>query len=194
MTRLDILKLFDNTTRSQISWNIIVYKELSAGQLAKMLNKNISTITRNLEVMENAKLVQVSKTKSKKNLQVKYWKVNPIIFKDPISIDLKNIDKLPPQEKEEVINQLNNYIIFSQGIIHNILTRNLEEHEEETNLSMLLLDKKAGQLLNQKLQEFLQTFLKDNEPKTIDLKNLNLDTFIFFLISSRVKNSVPPKD
>jgi len=193
MSRLNIFKLFDNTTRSQISWNLIVYKELSAGQLAKMLNKNISTITRNLEVMENAKLVQVSKTKLKKNLQVKYWKVKPIIFKEPILINLKNNDTLPPQEKEEVVNQLNNFILFSQGIIHNILTRNLEEHEDETNLSMFLLDKKTGQLLNQKLQEFFQKFLEENQPRTINLKNLDLDTFIFFLISSRVKNTVPPK-
>ncbi len=189
-----MLKLFDNMTRSRISWNLIVYRELSAGKLAKMLKKNVSTITRNLEIMKDANLIQLSKVKSKNNLQVKFWRINPEIFREPSIVDIKTIENLPLQKKQEITTQLNNFILLSQSIIQNILTPNLEEHKDNINLVMFLLDKKTGKLFNQKVEEFIQDFLKQNKQKTINLDNLGLDNYIYFLISSQIRNSVPPKE
>ncbi len=190
----NMLKLFDNMTRSRISWNLIVYRELSAGKLAKMLKKNVSTITRNLEIMKDANLIQLSKVKSKNNLQVKFWRINPEIFREPSIVDIKTIENLPLQKKQEITTQLNNFILLSQSIIQNILTPNLEEHKDNINLVMFLLDKKTGKLFNQKVEEFIQDFLKQNKQKTINLDNLGLDNYIYFLISSQIRNSVPPKE
>ena len=189
-----MLKLFNNSTRSRISWNLIVYKELSAGQLAKMLGKNVSTITRNIEIMSEANLIQLSRIKSKNNLQVKFWKINPQIFKEPSIIDIESIEDIPVKKKKELIFQLNNFLLLSQSIIQNILSPNLKEREDNINLVMLLLDKKTGKILNEKIQVFIQDFLKQNKSKAINLENVGIDNHIFFFISSQIRNSVPVKE
>lgn len=188
-----MLKLFDNRTRSKIVWNLIVYKELSAGQLAKMTKKNISTITRNLEVMHEANLIQISRTKSKKNLRIKFWRINSDIFKEAPLLNIEDINNLPPTKKKEVMNQLKNFILLSQSIINNILSQNLED-PEKFKFFMLLLDKKTGKLFEQQIQEFIQNFSNQNKTKTINIENLGLDTYVFFMIKSQIRNSVPPEE
>jgi DNA-binding transcriptional ArsR family regulator len=193
LKEVDMLKLFDNRTRSKIVWNLIVYKELSAGQLAKMIKKNISTITRNLEVMREANLIHISRTKSKKNLRIKFWGINSDIFKEAALLNIEDINNLPPKKKKEVMNQLKNFILLSQSIIHNILSQNLED-PKNFNFFMLLLDKKTGKLFEQQIQEFIQNFSNQNKTKTINIDNLGLDTYVFFQIKSQIRNSVPPKE
>ena len=73
---------------------LVFYSELTAGQLAKIAKKNISTITRNLEKLAEANLVFVSKTESKGNLQIKYWALNPEVISLDTLITNKTIDQL----------------------------------------------------------------------------------------------------
>ena len=188
MTNNKVLKLFDNMTRAQISWNLMIYKELSATYLTKLIEKNISTITRNLEAMQEADLVYISRTEIKKNFLEKYWKLNTNIFPGEIMLHEESIGLLHKADQERVLEQLENLMILAQGIIWSILDQKIRNRGNQTNLMMLLLDKELANVLKEKLEKFIKTFLEENGSRvSTDLKEIKEDSDIFFFISSHIK-------
>jgi predicted transcriptional regulator len=74
--RESLQSLFQTETKALIAWNLIIYKELAVKQLAKLVNKDASTITRNLRNMQDSNLVQISKTETNRNFNINFWKLN----------------------------------------------------------------------------------------------------------------------
>ena len=176
------LKLFENSTKSQISWNLIVRRELSGVQLSRLLQRNISTITRNLKTMEEDDLVFVSRTEMVKNFQVKYWKLNPEILKETqLLTERDSISK----------DQINNILKFSLGIIKTILESAMEKENPPLELIMMLLDKKNAAKFEVQLTKFLKQYITKHSSTLIsNIEDINEDNVFFFFISSPIKNSI----
>ncbi len=188
MEKLKLLKLFDNPTRSQISLNLIVYKELSASQLSKKIDKNISTITRNLEEMKEVDLIRISRTEMKNNFQIKFWKLNPSILEVNLSLSEEFAISLSDKKRKELLKQVDNLMILTQGIIKSILEQGIRNRRVKTNLHMLFLDKKAAKLLDEEFGQFIQSFLERNQSRiSSDLESIGEENFLFFSISSQLK-------
>ncbi len=180
--KLALLKLFENSTKSQISWNLIVHKELSGIQLSKLLQKNISTITRNLKMMKEENLVLNERTEMIKNFQVKYWKLNPSILNENLVLSLEN------QASQE---QLNNILTLSQGIIKTILESAMKKRNPSIELLMLQLDKKTAEIFDEQLMQFVTNFMSKYQSGVIsNLEDITSENNLFFFISSQIKNSV----
>jgi len=175
-------KLFDNSTKAQISWNLIIHKELSGVQLTRILQKNISTITRNLKLMEEENLVFLSRTEMKKNFQEKYWKLNPEILKEQLI--QQNNHKLSPVQLENTIN-------LTQGIIGSLLENAKNKPNSQIELLMLLLNKETAKLLDDQLSQLLIKFMEEHQSEMIsNLEQINTNNTLFFFITSSVKNII----
>ncbi|MFX0182283.1 MAG: hypothetical protein ACFE95_04290 [Candidatus Hodarchaeota archaeon] len=197
------LRLFDSPVVGLISWYLLVYKELTAGQIAKLTKKNVSTITRNLGKMKEAELVHITRTKSVKNLQVKYWELNPQIMGGDVIISRDYMEKLPPDQQRLVLSQVQNIIVILRGIIKAILDYNISKIQEPEKtkdgfLQMLLLDEETGKSYEEKLKEFHKEFLEENKPEKgsiwANFDDINLDNYIIINLTARVQDVVPSID
>lgn len=179
---LILSKLFKNLTKSQISWNLIVRKELSGVQLSRLLHKNISTITRNLNTMKMDNLVFVSRTEMVKNFQVKYWKLNPELLKET---------QLLSEGDSTSKDQLDNILKLSLGIIKTLVESAMEKENPPLELIVMLLDKKDAAKFEKKFMKFIKLFITEHQSTIIsNLEELNEDNVFFFFISSQIKNSI----
>jgi DNA-binding MarR family transcriptional regulator len=198
-----ILRLFDSPATGLISWFLLVYKELTASQIANFSSKNLSTITRTLKKMEKADLIHVSRKEQVKNLSVKYWRLNPSIKLENAPIHGEELRQLPFQEQQQVLNQVQNILLTFREITRSIfdleITRITDEIkrkkkiEEEGCFILLLLDKDDGSSFNQELKELTHKFTCEKTPQSNET-NIDLDNYLFILISSRVKDLLPPLD
>jgi DNA-binding transcriptional ArsR family regulator len=68
----DVAKLFADENRREILHNLR-HREMTAFQLAKMLEKNVSSISYHLNALEEAGLVEQSRTQVKGNLIEKFY-------------------------------------------------------------------------------------------------------------------------
>ena len=69
----EVAKLFADKTRVEILHNLR-YREMTACQLAKMLGKNVSSISHHLSVLEKAGLIKQTRTLVKGNLIERYYR------------------------------------------------------------------------------------------------------------------------
>lgn len=68
-----VAKLFADETRREILHNLR-RREMTACQLARLLNKNISSISHHLSALEKAGLIEQTRTVVKRNLVEKYYR------------------------------------------------------------------------------------------------------------------------
>ena len=68
-----VAKLFADKTRREILHNLR-HREMSACQLARMLDKNVSSISHHLSVLEKAGLIEQTRTLVKRNLVERYYR------------------------------------------------------------------------------------------------------------------------
>ncbi|MCS7119916.1 MAG: winged helix-turn-helix domain-containing protein [Nitrososphaerota archaeon] len=69
----EVAKLFADKVRTEILHNLR-HKEMTACQLAKLLDKNVSSISHHLSVLEKAGLIEQTRTSMKGNLVEKYYR------------------------------------------------------------------------------------------------------------------------
>jgi len=198
---IKLLGLFDNPTVSQITISLIAYKELSASQLSKLTKKNISTISRQLTRMENENYIYLSKTELINNLQIKYWKLNSDIFQDDPKIDTEELSKLPQDERNLIISQLQNTLYAFRGIMKSIFDSNISEvvevlegkkgdFSQDSYLNILLLRKSKGEKMLEELGRFLENFDFGKE-EDLTLDHLDLDSYLIFFLASPFRYVVP---
>lgn len=205
-----ILKLFDSPTTGLISWYLFVYKELNASQISRLSRKSLSTVTRSLKKMEDANLVEVSRIEQVKNLSKKYWRLNPNIKLEENLIQSDELNKLPSNEQQQIITQIQNILLIFREItrtIFNVQIRELtniiqEQKSREKGLfTLFLLDKDEGPIFIQKLNELTESVREVIKPQSkpqsekvfeVDIDGfIDLDNHIFILLSSRVGDIVP---
>ncbi|MFX1518250.1 MAG: hypothetical protein ACFFC6_18290 [Promethearchaeota archaeon] len=196
-----ILELFDNPTISQISMYLVFYSELTAGQLAKIAKKNISTITRNLEKLAEANLVFVSKTESKGNLQVKYWALNSEVISLDTLITDKTIDQLPSKEREKAVLRMQNILVAFRGILKSVYDYLVQSQirsfqkasvEDSNIFTIFLFDKETGELFEKEFKEFQRNFFEKHQDPPSSLNSINLNSVITFMLSTRLGDIFPP--
>lgn len=68
-----VAKLFADKTRREILHNLR-HREMTACQLARMLGKNVSSISHHLSLLENAGLVEQTRTVVRRNLVERYYR------------------------------------------------------------------------------------------------------------------------
>ncbi|MFX1508023.1 MAG: winged helix-turn-helix domain-containing protein [Promethearchaeota archaeon] len=197
-----ILELFDNPTISQISMHLVFYSELTAGQLAKMIKKNISTITRNLEKLLEANLVYVSKTEAKGNLQVKFWALNPEVINLDTLITNETFDQLLDEEREKAIIRMHNILVTFREILKTVYDHLVESQISyfqnrgqggDSNIfTIFLFDKETGQLFEKEFKKFQKKFFEEHREPPSGLDSINLNSVITFMLSSRLGDIFPP--
>ncbi|MEM2145309.1 MAG: winged helix-turn-helix domain-containing protein [Candidatus Jordarchaeaceae archaeon] len=69
----DVAKLFADKTRMEILHNLR-HHEMTACQLAKILGKNVSSISHHLSVLEKAGLIEQTRTSMRGNLVERYYR------------------------------------------------------------------------------------------------------------------------
>jgi len=199
-----LLELFDNPTIAQISMFLMFQKELTAGQLAKLTGKNISTITRNLEKLNVNNLINVSKIEAKGNLQVKFWTINTEVIDINTIITGKSLQGLPEEETLKVIQQTQNVLISLRGILKTVydyhvksLVEFIKNNKQELDspiFSVFLLDKDTGRLFEKEFKEFLQKFMTKHEDDDSDLDEIYSESIITFMLSARLGDILKAPD
>ncbi|MHA1967790.1 MAG: helix-turn-helix domain-containing protein [Candidatus Hodarchaeales archaeon] len=196
------LELFDNPTIGQISTFLIFKKELTAGQLAKIIGKNISTITRNLEKMHEADLILISKTEEKGNLQVKYWSLNPEIVSLDSLITNELINQLPVDEKNQAINRIRNILVVFRGILKTVYDYKVEtvikdisnsDKSDDSHLfTVFLFNEETGRLFEKQYKEFQKKFFEEHGGDIDSLGKIYSNSIIAFMLSARIGDAIPP--
>jgi len=169
----------------------MIYKELTVKQLVKLTSKDASTITRNLNKLQESKLVEISKTDTIRNFNINFWKLNPKI---PLH-EFGDFDRIIT---EALINNdidfLKTLLVTTQRIIWSILnhkTRNIHDFiqslkEEKTGefMSMALMDKETGQLFRKQIAEFIAKFYDEHKINMLPLDKIGPESFISFIFLS----------
>ncbi|MFX0084916.1 MAG: winged helix-turn-helix domain-containing protein [Candidatus Hodarchaeota archaeon] len=198
--RSKLFQLFDNRTIGEISMFLIFQKELTAAQLARLIGKNISTITRNLEKLLEANLIYISKVESKGNLQVKFWALNEEIKNMDYMVRPESILDLPEEKQLKTIQQMQNMLISFRSILKTIydyhvknLVKNLQEkrQEEDSNIFLIsLFNEETGRIFEEELYKFLADFVETHEKIEVNLDSIDSDSIIAFLITSRLGDAI----
>jgi DNA-binding HxlR family transcriptional regulator len=181
--------LFKSETRSLIVWNLIIHKELTVKQLKELINKDTSTITRNLRNLEKEGLVLVSKTETIRNITINFWKLTPkdhlskfgdfdkiikeaLISKD---LDLMKLTLLAIQRNlENLIGQKSRNIgKFVQNII-----------ADKELMSIGLMDKETGEIFRKELNQFLCKFQEEHNIHNLPLDEISPESFFTFILTS----------
>ncbi|MFX1255338.1 MAG: ArsR/SmtB family transcription factor [Promethearchaeota archaeon] len=198
-----ILDLFNTPIRGLIAWNLLIHKELTASELSTLLNKSIATISRYLKAMEEEGLITPSKIEFVKNLKLNYWQITPSILEDYWALD-RGLQTL---QKEKKFGEISKFLGALKGIFNAILTykgekllqkqdsEGLDELSGNGLISVILLDKEMGKIFDVEFKKFIQDFFTKYTPEKLGFDNLDLDSFIFFFLSSRVREcSINIKD
>lgn len=192
----------DTQTKALIFWNLMVKKELTAKKIAKNLKKDISTILRTLNKLETDKIAVISRTETKRNFNLNYWRLNPEILK----IDFSNIesliyeyissDKPDPEVKLNMMTFLKAFQAVISSILHFKIEKILSEEKKSINwlqseiFSAILVDKKIGEIFHDELNKFLQDFTLKYKPINIPLAQIKETGYIYFLFGSKIIDTV----
>jgi hypothetical protein len=205
MSAVAAFKLFDNPIRSQISWNLLIHKELSASQLSNLIKKtSLSTITRNLAKMEKNGVIFVSRTEKRKNLELKFWKLNVELFEEEdLDIDVGLYNTLNEAEKKLFIERVTNIISLFFGFVRSMLEPenfDIEEilthpERDHPSITITMMKKKAGDLFRKEFNKIIQRFKEEKEEEfQTSLEDLDLESYLIFFFSSKIKTLVPSLD
>jgi len=199
-----LLELFDNPTIAQISMFLMFQKELTAGQLAKLTGKNISTITRGLEKLNESKLINVSKIEAKGNLQVKFWTINKEVIDIDSIITGKSLQGLSEEETLKVVNQTQNVLISLRGILKTVydyqvkkaveFIQNNKQDIDSRLFTVVLLDKDTGTLFEKEYKEFEKKFFSKHGNSAIDSDKIYSESIITFVLSARLGDILKAPD
>ena len=201
MSSLSTLDLFDNPTRSLISWNLLIHKELSASQLKTMLgNTSLSTITRNLSKMEEKGIIYQSRVEMLKNLETKYWKLNSEIFEEDPAINPELLHSLDEDEKDLFIERTSNMISLFFGFVRTMLEPEnfdirkilTQPEQEHPSLTISIMKEKTGDVFRKDFRKYLQNFMeKEEEEFGSKITDINLDSHLVFIFTSKIKSLIP---
>ncbi|MHA2176218.1 MAG: helix-turn-helix domain-containing protein [Candidatus Hodarchaeales archaeon] len=204
MSSLSTLDLFDNPTRSRISWNLLIHKELSASQLKKLLaHTSLSTITRNLTKMEEKGFIYQSRVEKLNNLETKFWKIRPEIFKEDADINAELYHQLNDEDKERFVERTSNIISLFFGFVRTMLEPNnfdiskifTHPEQDHPSITITIMKQKTGDLFRKELKDIIKRFQEEQRGEVeTNLNEIDLDSHLFFFFASKIKTLVPSLD
>ncbi len=183
--------LFKSETRSLIAWNLIIYKELTVKELTMLINKDASTITRNLRDMEDSNLVQISKIKTTRNFNINFWKLNP-------DIPLHKFGDFDEIISEALIKNDFEFIKLLLTTTHGILTSIFRYRNNNVNqfvenllgekefLSLNLMDNETGQLFLKEMTNFVANFFQIHNVPLLSMDKVGTNSYLSFLLVSHL--------
>ena len=183
-------KLFKTETRALIAWSLIIQKELTVKQLSTLIDKDSSTITRNLRKMEKKELVQISKTETVHNFTINYWKLIPNNILQKFG-DFDNVIK------EAIVKEDFEFIRLAMLAIQrnlvNILnykTRDIEKFvnkltSEKELMSIGMMDEETGKIFRKELNNFLCQFQDEHKLNLQPMDKIGPDSFFTFVLASK---------
>ncbi|MFX0015081.1 MAG: hypothetical protein ACFFB2_08160 [Promethearchaeota archaeon] len=188
--RKSLQSLFQTETRALIAWNLIIYKELTVKQFVKLMNKDASTITRNLSKMLDLNLVQISKTETNRNFNLNYWRLNPEIpihkfgdFETAIKNALLRTDLIFMKTALLAIQRnLENILNYKTRKIAKFI-QNLFSGKEFISVGMM--DEETGALFRKELNEFIFKFQEDNKINLLPIDKIGPGSYFTFLLASQ---------
>jgi len=130
-----VAKLFANETRSEILHNLR-HREMTACQLAKILGKNVSSISHHLSLLEKAGLVKRTRTLVKGNIIERYYQASAQKF--IISYTLS--EGLAP-ESEDILKWKRE---ICRGVVDKASLFGFDVPEEKKNKVQRLVEKYAS--------------------------------------------------
>ncbi|MHA2173824.1 MAG: winged helix-turn-helix domain-containing protein [Candidatus Hodarchaeales archaeon] len=181
--------LFKSETRALITWNLIIHKELTVKQLTKLINKDSSTITRNLRNLEREGLVLISKTDTIRNLAKNSWKLNP-------NSQLKSLGDFDTVIKKALVAKdfdfMKIILLAVQRNLENILNyqkRDITKFVDRIQtgkelMSIGIMDRKTGILFREELYQFICKFQEDHNLNLQSIDKFGSDSFFTFLLAS----------
>jgi len=184
--------IFINQTRTSIIVNLIAHKELTVKQLVKLTNMNSSTITRNLKTIQELNFVEISRTKTIRNLNINYWKIHT-------NFPLKKIGDMENMIITAIINKdfevLKKIITAIQQIVSNtikyradniswFLEKSMADNPTEF-LSFTIVDKKTGNVLIKEITRFIDEFMAEHKKNQLSLDKIDSDSFSLFTLVSQ---------
>ncbi|MHA2051982.1 MAG: winged helix-turn-helix domain-containing protein [Candidatus Hodarchaeales archaeon] len=181
--------LFKSETRALITWNLIIHKELTVKQLTKLINKDSSTITRNLRNLEREGLVLISKTDTIRNLAKNSWKLNP-------NSQLKSLGDFDTVIKKALVAKDYDFmkiiLLAVQRNLENILNyqkRDITKFVDRIQtgkelMSIGIMDRKTGILFREELNHFICKFQEDHNLNLQSIDKFGSDSFFTFLLAS----------
>ncbi|MHA2224593.1 MAG: winged helix-turn-helix domain-containing protein [Candidatus Hodarchaeales archaeon] len=190
--RSDLENLFKSETRALIAWNLIVHKELTVKQLSRLINKDSSTITRNLRSLESENLVLISKREIIRNISMNHWKLNP-------TIPLQKFGDLDAVIKKAIVRKDLEFIKITllavQRNLENILNFKNKEiggfvqdlRSGKELISVGIMDKETGELFRKELTQFLYNFQEEHEDevKLLPIDQIGPDSYFTFLLATQ---------
>ncbi|MCD6464944.1 metalloregulator ArsR/SmtB family transcription factor [Candidatus Bathyarchaeota archaeon] len=148
-----VAKLFADKTRREILHNLR-HREMTACQLAKILGKNVSSISHHLSVLEKAGLIEQTRTSVKGNLVEKYYRASAQRFiisytlseglvpgsediskwnKEICKKAAENMDifgfKVPDEKKKKIQDLIERYASLKNMTFENLISRQRESAE-----------------------------------------------------------------
>jgi DNA-binding transcriptional ArsR family regulator len=137
-----VARLFADKTRRSILHNLR-HKEMTSYQLAKLLEKNVSSISYHLNTLENANLIEQTKTAIKGNLVEKYYlaTAHKFIISYTLSEGLiSGSDDIAKWSKEVCKRALNNLHVFNFDVSIEKQDRLLKLIEKYSTLNKIALE------------------------------------------------------
>jgi hypothetical protein len=181
--------LFKSETRALIAWNLIIHKELTVKQLSKLINKDSSTITRNLRKMERSELVHISKTETVHNLTINFWELCPNNILQNFG-DFNTVIKEALAKKDldfmrltllAIKRNLENIVNYKTQNIHNFVQDILSGKEL---MSIGMMDKETGKIFLRELNEFICQFQDKHKLNLQPMDKIGPDSFFTFILAS----------
>jgi DNA-binding transcriptional ArsR family regulator len=181
--------LFKSETRALIAWNLIVHKELTVKQLTRLIDKDTSTITRNLRSLERADLVMISKTETIRNFTINYWKLTP-------KNHLQNFGDFDTVIKKALVGTnlefMKIVLLTIQRNLENILNHKNKEINKFVQdvlsgkelMSVGMMDKETGELFRKELNQFIFNFQEENKVKLLPIDQIGPDSYFTFLLAT----------
>jgi len=146
----EVAKLFADETRREILHNLR-HREMTACQLARMLGKNVSSISHHLSVLEKAGLIEPTRTLLKGNLVERYYRASAQKFiisytlseglipgsediskwnKEVCRTAAENIDifgfKIPEEKRERIRSLIEKYASLESMTFEHVISRQKE--------------------------------------------------------------------
>ncbi|MHA1978624.1 MAG: winged helix-turn-helix domain-containing protein [Candidatus Hodarchaeales archaeon] len=181
-------RLFKSETRALIAWNLIIHKELTVKQLSDLINKDSSTITRNLRLLEKEGLVLISNTEAIRNFTINYWKLSPneylpkfgdlgAVVSEALAkkdFDFMKIVLLAVQRNLE--NILNSKTRKIENFIQNLLN-------EKELMSIGIMNKETGELFQRELNQFINQFQESHGLNLLPLEEIDPKSYFTFILA-----------
>jgi hypothetical protein len=188
--RIYFEKLFKSETRALIAWNLLIHKELTVKQLSTLIDKDSSTITRNLRKMEKSELVQISNTETVHNFTINYWSLMPnnilqkfgdfdTVIKEALATgDLEFVRLAMLAIQRNLVNILNYKTRDIDQFVHNITSG-------KELISIGMMDEDTGKIFRKELYQFICEFQDEHKLNLQPMEKIGPESFFTFVLASK---------